>query len=334
MKPISEKNITIKEVARQANVSKTTVSRVLNGHPYVSKKIRQRVLKIIEKMNYHPNVFARGLSKGGISTIGIILPEIDSGFFSELLKNIEENAKKENIFLLTSFAKNGNISEILSKFSGSKVCRDVILLSPELKKREIEKYLIFFRRIILIGKNIKSEKIYNIKFENYKNSWEITKHLISHKYRKIGIIKGPEKNIDAVERFNGFKDAIIDSGLKMEEKYLLDGDFTEESGYEAGKKLYKKKLPEAVFCCNDAMAIGLIEFLKEKGIKVPEDVAVAGFDGIKAGEYFSLTTVKIPLSKLSKYAFLLATGKEKGDKILRGEILIRNSCGCKKRREK
>lgn len=330
MKPVPEKNITIKEIASQANVSKATVSRVLNNNPYVSEKVRKKVFRVIKKLNYQPNAFARGLSKGGISTIGIIFPEIDSGFFSELLKNIEDKATEEGIFLITSFAKNGSMSGVIEQFAGSKICKDVILLAPELKEKEAKKLSAFFRRVVLIGGNFTFAGIYNIKFENYKRSYEITKHLISHGYRKIGIIRGPSRNMDAEERFEGFKDAILNDGLKIKKGYIIKGDFTEESGYYAGKKFYKKPLPEAVFCSNDAMAIGLLKFLNEKGIKVPEEIAIVGFDGIKAGEYFSLTTVRIPFVELSKTAFLLATGKEEGIKTIKCELLIRNSCGCKK----
>ena len=330
MKPVSEKNITISDIARQANVSKATVSRVINNRPYVKEEVKKRVWEIIERTNFKPNIIAQSLSTKRSNIIGVILPEIDTGFFSELLQNLDQEAKKENLFLLISFAKNGQLSDTIENFISSKVVRNFILVAPQINKNEIRNLKYLSEKIILIGGKA-SYDICSINFENYEKSFEITNHLIWHGYREIGIIMGPEENEDAKERAEGFKSALSSNGIPLKEEFVERGNFTEESGYYAMKKIFKRgKLPEAIFCCNDAMAIGAIKFLKEKDINVPWNIAIAGFDGIKMGKYFGLTTVKVPFYRTGKIAISQILKKEKNRSIkVKCELLIRSSCGCK-----
>ncbi len=332
MKPFSEKKITINDIARQAKVSKATVSRVINNRPYVRDSLRKRVLGIIKRADYQVNLLAKGLSSQVLNTVGVVFPEIDTGFFSELLKSLNEESTRKNIFLLISFAKKKERAEIIKRLLSSKLVKNLILLAPDIEEKDIEKFKGLYSKIILIGNRMRGENILSVNVKNEEKSYEIVSHLISHGYRKIAMIAGPDRNFEAKERLKGYKKALQDGKIPFDKRLVEKGNFTEEGGYSAIKKIFENgNLPEAVFCGNDAMAIGAMEYLKENKIKVPEEIAVCGFDGIRMGEYFGLTTVKVPFEKIGRYAISLLFEEEKvKDVLLDCEIVVRESCGCKR----
>jgi len=221
-------------------------------------------------------------------------------------------------------------------------------MAPELEEADILKFAQRGSPIVLINRTLgttdKPGNLRSLRVDNFSGAYRAVKHLIEeHGSRRIGFIGGPEKNIDSIERFNGYQKALVRGGLSLDSKLITQSNFLYQSGSAAVKRLLKYK-PDAVFAANDEMAISAMEALLAEGLSVPEDIAIVGFDDIRLARYVQppLTTVKFSRYELGvKAAQLLIKLIEaesqdgnlrgKGAQMLKTELVIRESCGCKKR---
>jgi len=327
---------TIKDVAKKANTSITTVSRVLNDSPHsVNPRTREKVLKAVRELNYRPNILARGLVKKESRTIGVIVPDISNSYYSEITHGIEDIANKNGYTVIIC-----NTNRLASKaLSYIKVLEErrvdgIIfaggtdgkkLLESELKKQKT--------RVILIGNH--GIDFPSVQIDNTDGASKAISYLIEQGHKNIGFIKGPPKSITSRERLNGYKKAMKDNGLPVKEELIVSGNFTSQSGYEATRLLLcQKTKPTAVFCVNDQMAIGSIKALRESGYLIPDNISVVGFDDIELASYIrpSLTTVSVPMYRLGQMAMsgLLNIIQEKGVErkvTLQTRLIIRESSG-------
>lgn len=330
----------INVVAKKAGVSIATVSRALNEQELVKETTRTRIIKIAKELNYKPNPIARGLSTQTTDTIGVILPGLVGEFFMDIIHGIDEEAYKANRYVMISSSHSErNIVETLIEFMASGRVDGVILMAPQMQKEVAEFLKKSKRPIVLINSSPDLTDIVNFQIDNYRGAFNCVEHLIGHGNKRIAIIKGPSENFDAKERYNGYVDALTKNNLSINSHFEVQGDFEIKSGYQCFMKLMQlHENPDAIFISNDMMAIGAYEAAKELKIKIPGDVAIAGFDDIYLAKLLNprLTTVHVPIADLGAKAvnyLLKMIGKEIDPskfykKVLPTELVIGGSCGC------
>lgn len=329
----------IKEVARKAGVSTATVSRVLNGSDLVTRETRENVLRVIKDLNYRPNVIGRALVTQKTNLLGVMLPDVHSEFFSELIRGIDEAARRHryHIIVASTHSDKKEIESMLGVMQGGHV-DGLIIMSPHTDTREVSKHLSPQSKVVFINSYINGANFDSVTVDNYGGAYLMVEHLIKHGHRRISILKGEEHNYDAQERYNGYIDALKKNGIRPDGDLLFLGNFTEESGYDIMMKMLKgKSKPTAVFSSNDAMALGALRALHEKDIIVPGEIAIAGFDDVPSARYVlpSLTSVHVPIHEMGIAAVeslletrnALPVGKRKR-KVLSTSIVNRESCGC------
>jgi len=335
----------IKEVALKAGVSIATVSRVLNDKGPVAVETRRRILEAIERLRYVPHGAARSLITNQTDTIGVLLPDLYGEFFSEVIRGIDQAARRNGLHVLISgfHSDRAEIEAVLRALRGR--VDGLIVLSPDVDAQTLRRNLPETLPVVLLNTRIDGQtpggsaglNFDAINTDNHGGALAMVRHLAALGHRRIALIRGPEENSDARERLRGYRDALRAGGLEIAEPLELTGDFSEESGYLAGRRLLTlKPRPTAVFAANDSMAIGCLFALRAAGVRVPEDVALAGFDDIPIARYLtpSLSSVHVPIAELGMRAMerLLHAVEHKNEHERRREtvattLVVRGSCG-------
>ncbi|WP_448375037.1 LacI family DNA-binding transcriptional regulator [Fervidobacterium sp.] len=329
---------TIKDVAKRAGVSISTVSYVLNNTGKVSEETRQRVLKAVEELNYVPNSFAKGLKRQQYDLIALIVHEIKGPFYDSLVRGIQDVLHSFGYNLLI-YCTLENRRQDVDKFLNTGIIGGMIVMTPYVKNDEILKWSKELK-IITLDRTLKEREntaIKSVRINNEKGTYELVKYLYDLGHRRIAFMKGPKDSLDARERYRGFTRAMNELKLEVREEDILEGNFTEDSGYIVMKEYLEKKkrraMPTALLCANDEMAIGAMQAIKEKGLSIPTDISIAGFDDIELSSYVTpaLTTVRRPMYQLGSLAahMLLSLVQSKEDYVsnvvLDVNIVIRES---------
>ncbi|MDY7230356.1 LacI family DNA-binding transcriptional regulator [Hyalangium rubrum] len=297
--------VTLEEVARRAGVSPSTVSRILNGTARVRESKRKAVERAIAELDYHPNVMARGLAGGRSMSIGVVTQDISSPFYNETLKGIEDSISVAGYapLFVSGHWNRAKEAERMALLVARRV-DGIIVLTGILDDATL---LTYAQRmpIVITGRSLRAPNLYSIQLGNEQAAYEATRHLIELGHSRIAHIGGPEDNVDAQERLAGFRRALAEANLPMEDRLLAVGDFHEASGLLALNQLLDTRLNfTALFVANDQMAYGARLALYRKGIRVPEDVSLIGFDDLPGSLYSTppLTTVRQPVYDLGKAA--------------------------------
>jgi len=327
----------IRDVAREALVSVTTVSRVVNGNALVAESTRLRVLAAIERLAYVPHRGARSLITRKTETVGVVLPDVYGEFFSELIRGIDQTARGSRYHVLVSGSHSdpAELEAVLHALRGR--VDGLIVMSPDVNALALLARTGRALPIVLLNCGEDCRGFDAIDVDNHGGALSLVRHLLGLGHRRIALIGGPPGNLDARERARGWRDALSEAGLAASPELVLPGDFREASGHEAGLRLARlSPRPTAVFAANDAMAVGCLSALREVGLRVPEDVALGGFDDVPIARYLSppLTSVRVPIARLGSRAIerLLARLADGGDARLRREVVhtelaVRRSCG-------
>ncbi len=326
---------TIKDVARQAKVSVASVSRALNGTGVVTTETRERVLRAVEKLNYTPHAGARSLSTRRTQTIGVLLPDIYGEFFSELIRGIDTAARARHLHLLVT-SSHGDAAEASAAIrSMSGRVDGLLVMSPHVDAHFLDKDLRVGVPTVLMNTRNEARSFSSLTVDDYGGAYAMMEHLARLGHRRIAQITGPDSNFESHERLRGYRAARTRLKLPGDE-LIVAGDFSEESGYQAASKLLARTpRPDAIFAANDMMAIGCLFGLTQAGVRVPDDIALAGFDDIPIARYVTppLTTVRVEIADLGRRALdrLAATIDEDGGKpaveTLKPELIVRVSCG-------
>jgi len=328
--------VTIRDVAREAKVSVASVSRALNGNSNVTDSTRNRILKVAARLRYIPHSAARSLITRRTHTIGALLPDLFGEFFSELIRGIDLAARARGLHLLVS-SSHGDADEAAAALRAMQGRVDgMLIMSPHVDAEFLHRNLPDSVPAVLLNTAVRSTRYSTLSVDNYGGALAMTRHLIDGGHRDIAFLSGPEGNFDASERLRGFRDAIAASRRKVASR-VLRGDFTEESGHAAGRKLLAaKSRPAAVFAANDMMAIGCMLALGEGGVRVPADLAIAGFDDIPIARFVNpaLTTVRVRIVELGRSALEQLASRVEAPGAVRAsaqtpgcEIVVRASCG-------
>ena len=328
--------VTIKDVAREANVSVATVSRVLNGSGPVSDETRRLIREVAGRMRYVPHSGARSLITSKTETLGVLLPDLYGEFFSEVIRGMDDTAQKNGFHLLISraYADRHGIETAMRAMRGR--VDGVVAMSPDLDEKSLLN-LPATIPVVLLCSIPRGNEIDSLTIQNARGAREMTAHLTSLGHRRIAIIKGSARNYDAAERLRGYRMALREAGIAPDPSLEREGDFTEAAGYAAALRLLSlKNRPTAIFASNDSMAIGVLSALRESGVSVPEQMAVAGFDDIPLARYMDppLSSVHVPIHDLGARAveLLLHGITHKNDHPRRREristeLVIRRSTG-------
>jgi LacI family transcriptional regulator len=328
--------VTIKDIARAAKVSIATVSRALNGFDNVTDETRRHVCAVAARLGYIPHEGARSLSSRRTQCVGAVLPDLYGEFFSELIRGIDRVARTHGLHLLLS-CSHGDVAEVTAALRAMRGRVDgLLVMSPHVDSEVLGKNLPPTMPTVLVNTRDGGERYSSLMVDNYGGACAMVRHLVGRGYRRIAMVAGPEVNFDARERLAGYRDTLAEL-LPGARTQVLRGDFSEESGYRAGRQLVSmSERPDAIFAANDMMAIGCLFALNEGGLRVPGDIALAGFDDIPIARYVSppLTTVRVRIAELGELALerlVLAIGEAGNDKhsiqTLRTELVVRSSCG-------
>lgn len=328
----------IHQVAEHAGVSIATVSHVINNTRYVSEETRKRVLAAMDELKYQPNALARSLRRGETKTLGVILPDSANPYFAEIGRGLELLAFQHGYsIILCNSEGNADIerqyAEVLSKkqvdgifFVGTGERPETLLT---LQRHDLP--------LVVMMRDFGEIRVDSVQSDNYQGGTLATQHLLDIGHTRIACIRGQSDLSLSVLRMNAYIDTLRRAGITPDESLILQGDFHSESGYDQARKLLMRNdPPSAIFVCNDLMAIGAICAAAELGKRVPEDIAIIGFDNILLGEYTvpRLTTVAQPKEELVQFAVQYMLERI-GDGnlppqqvVLPTKLIERQSCGC------
>ena len=328
---------TIKDVARIAGVSVATVSRVFNDSTLVREPMRRRVRQVATRLDYWPNGAARSLITNRTHAIGVLLPDLFGEFFSEVIRGIDHAAREAGLHLLLS-SSHADTKELIAALRAMRGRIDgLIVMAPDVDAPAALKRPSAEVPLVLIDPGLGVEGCDTISIANHEGAHALVRHLLDLGHRRIATITGPRGNIDAEQRLAGYRRALRQHGGERDPDLEIPGDFGELSGYEAVERLLAmKRRPTAVFAANDYMAIGVLGALSDAGVRVPQQMAVGGFDDIAMSRYLNppLTTVRVDAYGLGRRAaerLIRAQGVAPSRKwtreVLPTTLVIRGSCG-------
>ena len=324
---------TIRDVARAAGVSVATVSRALNGAQNVLPGTRARILEAAAELRFAPSGAARSLITRRTDTIGALLPDLHGEYFSELIRGMDQAAQAHGLHLLVSSSHGDAEAAAAAVRAMNGRVDGLIVMSPHADAELLQRNLPSSLPAVLLNSGLELPDLPNFDVDNFGGALSMTRHLVQRGARRIAFISGPSGNHEALERLRGYQ-----AGLPAGGEYLVfEGDFGEESGWAAGSRIARSQVrPDAVFAANDMMAIGCLGALLEAGMRVPEDLLLAGFDDIPTARYVtpSLTTVRVGIAELGRRAMEGLIGAIEADaagavrhETVPTELVIRKSCG-------
>ncbi|HEX5155107.1 MAG TPA: LacI family DNA-binding transcriptional regulator [Parafilimonas sp.] len=333
------KDVTIYDLARALKMSPSTVSRGLKDHPEINKNTKKKILQMARQMEYRSNTFASNLRRQSTHTIGVILHELHSYFIISVLAGIEKAASKAGYNLIighsseTAKLEAANADNLFNKRVDGLIASlayDTENLShfEQYKKKQIP--VVFFDRVMEDQEGVK------VIIDNYKNGYDATKHLIEQGCKNIAHITGSLKRNVYAERLRGYKEALENAGLKYRESYVLENDLTEEASVQAAHQVLKMKpLPDGIFITKDLCAAIVMHTLKDLGKRVPEDIAIVGFNNDEISRIVEpqLTTVNYPGITMGEIACIHLINHLGGISdinltqtiIIKSELIIRGS---------
>lgn len=329
---------TLYDVCRLSGVSTATVSRVFSGKARVSDEIRKRVMEAAQRLDYEPSHAARALAGRRTHTLGAIFPEIASGFYADVLAGIDEVAAECGFEVLASFVgKRRSRPELVQRLLRQGRVDALLLLNlddtTDLKPESLDHL-----PIVLIDHEISGSSLPVVGMDNIGGAEAMIEHLFERGHRRIALLTGPQGNFDSDQRVLGCKRAFDRLGLTWDDELVWTGAFTMESGIAAAREYLetRRPLPDAIFCLNDAMAIGVLSELQRAGLSVPGDVALAGYDNVEAAGHLSLTSVACPMRLMGQIAArwavdMLTENERPALHRLQVRLVVRNSSAGKHR---
>ncbi|HHF09317.1 MAG TPA: LacI family transcriptional regulator [Candidatus Atribacteria bacterium] len=317
----------IKDVAKLAGVSIATVSRVINNSGRVSPEKRSRVMEAIEKLNYQPNLLARGLRQQKTRLVGCLVPDVENLVFARLAKYLEKflslcgysvilcntnndkNKERDYLFVLVQRKVDGIIFSRVSDES-------ILFMSSYLKRIPY----------VVLDRTLETEFAPTVKLDNFLGGFLAAQHLVEMGHRRLACITGPLKIGLCRERLEGFREGLRRAGIDLHNEYIFESNFRIDGGREAAlKMLSASSLPTAVFTHNDMMAFGVIQVFRSKGLNIPGDISVVGFDNVPMCEVISppLTTVAQPFEEIARLGVEMLDSLIKGKEIDKRTVVVK-----------
>jgi LacI family transcriptional regulator len=301
----SSQVVTLAMVAQAAGVSPSTVSRILTGHARVSDGKRKSVEEAIARLNYQPNVLARGLAQGRTLTLGVLTQDIDSPFCAQALRGVEDALAGTGMTPLFA-SGHWNVHDEAERMAHLLARRvdGIVVLTGRLTDEQLREYALRVP-IVVTGRHLKGHNLTSLRLDDFRGAWLATRHLIELGHRRIAHIAGPQDHADSMERLSGYRKALQDAGIEADDQLVVHADFHEQGGVQAMTRLLDAHRPfSAVFASNDQAAYGARLALYQRHIRVPEDVSLIGFEDLPSSRYAipPLSTVHQPVYELGQAA--------------------------------
>lgn len=334
MKKVKNK-LTINDIAKIAGVSKGAVSYVLNNKPGVSAEVREKILRIIEEYGYKPNKLAQALAGKKTNFIALIIPDISDVFYAKIIKGVEKTLSKNGYYLnLYGTHANPEKEHQVFEFLNTGFVDGIIVMAYHIEKSFVKWISSSDTPVVFIDYPYDHD-VYSVIVDNEEGGFKATEYLINLGHKKIVFIHGSKDSWDSDLRFKGYLKALEKYNIPFNESLVVRGDFTREGGYKAIKEILDSgEKFTAVFSANDHMALGAMKALKEKGLRIPEDISIIGFDNIEASALSNppLTTIMQPIYQLgemsAKILLRLLSGENLDQKrfLLKTQLIERKSC--------
>ncbi|MFN8529373.1 MAG: LacI family DNA-binding transcriptional regulator [Anaerolineae bacterium] len=329
--------VTINDVARASGLSIATVSRVLSGYEFVTDATRKRVMETVERLGYVANLPARRLAGGRSRTIGLLVPNLDNGYVGTITLGIDNVLSSINcdLVLYTSHHQ-PNKETYYAHTIANGITDGLLLIAPQFAAT----YLDMLRErdfpYVLIDQSEPTENSNIVEATNYQGAYEATQYLCKLGHTRIAFIKGASSVPSALERLRGYTAALTDCNLPIAQELILEGNFQQRGGYEAAKHVlnHVDPPPTAIFASNDISAFGAMDAVRERGLSIPDDISIIGFDDVPQASlvYPKLTTVRQPLEQMGQVAaeMLMARIKDRSRPpkriTLATQLILRDSC--------
>jgi LacI family transcriptional regulator len=328
--------VTIVDVAREAGVSYATVSRVINNKGYINSETREKVLRAVTKLGYVVNQQARSLAGGRSQVVGLLVPSLDTGYIGEIVRGIDEelSSASYDLMLYTAHRRKTRESTYVATLTQG-MADGLLLVLP----REPSAYLETLRRrgfpYVLVDHQGIDEIGPSVGATNRRGGYDATRYLIELGHRRIGFITGTLELRCATDRMAGYRAALAEFGLVADPALVREGDFQQPTGYTRARELLAlPQPPTAIFASNDVSAFGVMEAVRDYGLRIPEDISIVGFDDIPQASHVNpqLTTVRQPLEQMGRLATrmlleTIADRKRPPERIeLPTELVVRTSC--------
>ena len=297
----------IREIAKRAKVSTATVSRTINRIPTVDPQLAKRVWKVVDELGYYPNTQARALVSGRTRIFGLIVSEITNPFFPEIVQSFEDMAVDHNYeILLTSTIHDPKRMEISVRRMLERRVEGVAVLTFGMEERLLEG--LRFRKVPMVFVDVGPAVpwVSNIRINYQHGIRQAVQHLAALRHERVAFITGPLKIKSALARREAFKDSISEIGVEVDPNLIIEGDHTMEGGMRAlGKLLALPEPPTAIMCSNDMTAIGVMREAFDRGVSIPRELSVVGFDDVRWAQFMNppLTTVQMSQSEIARLAF-------------------------------
>ncbi|MFD1851070.1 catabolite control protein A [Oceanobacillus bengalensis] len=318
--------VTIYDVAREANVSMATVSRVVNGNPNVKPTTRKKVLATIEQLGYRPNAVARGLASKKTTTVGAIIPDISSIFFSELARGIEDIATmyKYNVILSNSDQNKDKELTLINTMLEKQV-DGILFMGGTITEDHINQFKTANVPVVLAATYDDTKEMASVNIDYEEAAYEATKHLIEKEPNQPAFVTGSEETSINRYKFNGYKRALEEANISFNESLVVEGDYSYDSGIEAVKQIIElQEKPSSIFVVSDEMALGVIHGAQDMGYKVPEDFQVFGFNNTRLATMIrpTLSTVVQPMYDIGAVAMRLLTKYMNKEEVAEKNVVL------------
>ena len=332
-------SLTLEDIGRLAGVSRSTVSRVINDQASVSPNVRARVQEVIQRTGYAPNVAARSLVSGRTGVIGLVIPSrvhalFEDPYFGRLIQGISAASNQSgNALSLFLFQNEEEEAQLYPRVVTSRMLDGLIITATRMADPLLARITQGEIPVVMVGKP-DVEGISYVDVDNHGGALQAASHLCGLGYERIGLIGAPVTTTAGVDRLNGFIEGLALCGRALHPSLRRDGDFSESSGYDAMQHLLAHD-PDAVFVASDTMALGALRALRDRGLQVPQDVAIVGFDGLQGSESAvpALTTIRQPVAETGSRAVHLLNDLVGGvtstpvTEVMPVELVVRESCG-------
>lgn len=318
--------VTINDVAREAGVSKSTVSRVLSNNDRISDETKEKVREVIDRLGYKPNLLARNLAKSSTRTLGVVMP-IEAGdyftnpIFTKIMQGISMFAQEHNYYIMYTFSKRKSEEENIKEFSSNGIVDGIIMMKSEVNDKTI-KYLKKAKfPFVVIGTPSEKDSILWVDNDNFKSTYDLTKELVLRGYKKIAFISAKESWTVSKYRLSGYKSALEKYKVNIDENLIYHGEaFNEESGYNAAVDILSKEKPEVIIATDDLLAIGVNRYFREIN---ENNISIIGFNNtpLAAYQHPQLSSVEIYGEKLGYEASKLLVDYIQGNSTCKNEII-------------
>jgi LacI family transcriptional regulator len=304
------RKVTIQDIATQAGVSKATVSRVLNHKPDVDPVTRGRILRIVEELGFVPDIAATGLAAGRSRLIGVLVPSLTWPLIPEIMRGVAEIVEHTSyelvLYSISADTHDWDRSDVIDRILATRLVAGLLAIYPGQTAQHLRKlHRQGFPMVLLDDQEKPPEEIPWVGADQQVGAYEATRHLLQHGHRRIAHIQGPLKYKVSHDRYQGYCQALTEAGIALDPALVLPGDFLPTSGKECAHHLFSlDERPTAIFAASDLMALGVFNAAEQYGLRVPEDLAVVGFDDIDLAAHMqpALTTVKQPLYEMGRRA--------------------------------